>query len=103
MYIDIYTYIYISIYIYIDISNGKQKWKPRRFSLIYLPFAHRANGGFSYFRLFTTNGLNGLNRLALLCAEPFNVVLVIFPQPNPKNRQGLEFSPIGAKLPPKIA
>ncbi len=55
-YLYIYIYIlYIHIYIYIDrytaVSNGKQKI--RRFSLIRLPFAHRANGSLSFVRLLT--------------------------------------------------
>jgi hypothetical protein len=50
---DIYIYIHIFqyIYIYAAVSNGK--WKTRRFSLISLPFGHRANGSLSFVRLFT--------------------------------------------------
>jgi hypothetical protein len=53
--IDIYTqYLYIYMYIYICCHlNGK--WKPWRFSLIRLPFAHRSNGSSSFVRLFTEN------------------------------------------------
>jgi hypothetical protein len=58
-------------------ENGKRK--PRRFSLIRLPFAHRANGSLSYVRMLTNgnypfaNGLNGLAHLwtihrLLLCS-----------------------------------
>jgi hypothetical protein len=32
-------------------SNGKQKWKPRRFSKIRLPFVHRANESLMLFHL----------------------------------------------------
>jgi hypothetical protein len=39
-----YTNIYTYMYIYAPVSNGKRK--PRRLSLIRLPFAHRANGSF---------------------------------------------------------
>jgi hypothetical protein len=34
---------------------------------------------------------------------PFDAVLVIFPQSNLKNCQELEYTPISAKFPPKIA
>jgi hypothetical protein len=66
--ISISIYIYIYICIYTPVSNGK--WKPRRFSLIRLPFAHRANGSLSVspFVSEETNGSylipNGLNELA---------------------------------------
>ncbi len=60
--------MYIDISIYAAVSNGKRK--PRRFSLIRLPFAHLANGSLSFVRLFRrtngsypfANGLNGQNR-----------------------------------------
>jgi hypothetical protein len=45
IYINIYVYVYICIYIYAAISN--EKLKPRRFSLIRLPFAHSANESLS--------------------------------------------------------
>jgi hypothetical protein len=52
MYIDIsYIYISISIYIYAAVSNGKRK--PRRFSLIRLPFANCANASLSFVCLLT--------------------------------------------------
>jgi hypothetical protein len=53
----VYIYAAISIYIftkngttYMDaaVSNGNGKRKPRRFSLIRLPFPHRANGSLSF-------------------------------------------------------
>jgi hypothetical protein len=47
----IYTCIYTYIYIYAVIPNGKLK--PRRFSLILLPFAHRANGSLTFICLLT--------------------------------------------------
>jgi hypothetical protein len=43
-----YIYTYIHIYIYAGFSNGK--WKPMRFSLIHLPFAHHTNGSWSFVR-----------------------------------------------------
>ncbi len=43
----------IFLYIYAAVSNGKQKRKPRRFSLILLPFAHRAKGTLSFVFFFT--------------------------------------------------
>ncbi len=52
VYFDIYLYKYICIsvhiylYIYSVVSNGKRK--PRRFSLIHLSFAHRANGSYPF-------------------------------------------------------
>ncbi len=52
IYIYIYTYIYISISVYIFTAVSNRKWKPRRFSLIRLPFAHRATGSLSLVRLF---------------------------------------------------
>ncbi len=36
-------------YIYPAVSNGQ--WKPRQFSFIHLPFAHRAHGSLSFFHL----------------------------------------------------
>ncbi len=36
-----------------ETSNGKRKWKHRRFSLFYLPCAHCANGSLSFVRLLT--------------------------------------------------
>jgi hypothetical protein len=39
--ISIYVYLYICIYIFAAVSNRKRK--PRRFSLIRLPFTHRSN------------------------------------------------------------
>ncbi len=47
----VYVYVYIHLYIkymlpYTKISFGK--WKPRRFSLIRLPFARFANGSLSF-------------------------------------------------------
>ncbi len=41
--------------------------------------------------------------IALKLISTFDAVLVIFPQSNLKNRRDLEYSPIGAKFPPKIA
>ncbi len=79
----IYIYIYINMCISIytvyklpsQLENGKRK--PRRFSFICLPFAHRANRSLLFVCLFTRNkqklsiywlnGLNGLNGLAHLC------------------------------------
>jgi hypothetical protein len=55
-----YVYIYCAyfkwkyIYIYAAVSNGKWKQKPRRFSLIRLPVAHRAN--YSLWRAVDTPG-----------------------------------------------
>ncbi len=45
IYIFICTCVYMYIYRYATISNGKLK--PRRFSLIRLPFAHSANESLS--------------------------------------------------------
>ncbi len=42
------AYIYISIY-----CRFKGKRKPRRFSLVHLLFAHRANGSLLFVRLLT--------------------------------------------------
>ncbi len=57
----IHLFIYIPIYILpFQTENGKRK--PRRFSLILLPFAHRANGSYPF-----ANGLNGLEGLGHLC------------------------------------
>jgi hypothetical protein len=56
IHIYIYTYhIYTHIYVCIcaAVSNGKRK--PRRFSFIRLPFAHRANGSLSFIRLLAKN------------------------------------------------
>jgi hypothetical protein len=47
MYIS-YVYIYIHIYIYFRLKR-----RPRRFFLIRLPFAHRANGSLLFVRLLT--------------------------------------------------
>jgi hypothetical protein len=60
----IYIYIcrYLSLYIYTAVSNSKRKTEAHVFSLIHLPFAHCANGSYSF-----ANGLCGLNRLAHLC------------------------------------
>jgi hypothetical protein len=69
-------YMYVYTYIYIAISNGKSK--PRRFSLIRLPFAYLTT---EICRLSVcwrknkrsyplANGLNGLNGLAHLCVAP---------------------------------
>ncbi len=49
VHINIYKYKYICIYTVV--SRGK--WKPGRFSLIRLPFAHRTNGSLSFVRLLT--------------------------------------------------
>jgi hypothetical protein len=53
IYIDIFISIYnnISIFIYATVSN--EKWKPRRFSSICLPFAHHENESLLFVRLFT--------------------------------------------------
>jgi hypothetical protein len=42
-YLFIFIKLYLYLYSHVAILNGK--WKPRRFSLIRFPFAHRANGG----------------------------------------------------------
>jgi hypothetical protein len=39
-------YLYLYLYLYAPVSNGKGKRKPRQFSLIRLPFAHRAIGSY---------------------------------------------------------
>ncbi len=46
-----YIYLYIYIYKYAAVSNGE--WKPRRFSLIRLPFDYRGNGILSFVRVLT--------------------------------------------------
>jgi hypothetical protein len=48
----VYLYIYIYLYLYICVAISNRKRKPRRFSLIRLPFAHCANGSSSFVRLF---------------------------------------------------
>ncbi len=69
----IYTFIYMYIYIYLYPhtvlyicyrSNGKRK--PRRFSLICLPFVHNTNGSYPF--------ANGLNGHAHLCMLPYHTV-----------------------------
>jgi hypothetical protein len=45
------AYIYGYPYIYAAVSSGKRE--PRRFFLVRLRFAHRANGSSSFVRLFT--------------------------------------------------
>jgi hypothetical protein len=42
---------FLNFYLYAAVSNGK--WKHRQFSVIRLPFAHRANGSLSFVRLST--------------------------------------------------
>ncbi len=54
IHISIYIYIFISLFLYIymlPFQTENRKRKPRRFSLILLPFAHRANGSLSFFFL----------------------------------------------------
>jgi hypothetical protein len=75
IYMHIYIYIYIYIYLYLLLfqkKNGKRK--PKRFSFIRLPFAHRTNGSLFCPFVYKTkrklccpfaNGLNGLARLCL--------------------------------------
>jgi hypothetical protein len=61
IYVYIYIYIYIHIYIFISIYVHITtlyicccfKRKPRRFSLMYLPFSHHVNGSLSFVRLVT--------------------------------------------------
>jgi hypothetical protein len=75
-------YIY-NIYVYMlpfQTENGK--WKPWRFSLIRIPFHHRANGSFSFVRLLTKNKqrkLSVCNRAKWTCPsmEMKNVIIVL--------------------------
>jgi hypothetical protein len=55
--------LYLYLYLYSAVSNGKRK--PRRFSLIRLTSAHRANGSYPF-----ANGLNGLAHLCLYLSVP---------------------------------
>jgi hypothetical protein len=71
MELNIYIYI-TNVYAYVNIllfQTENEKWKPRRFSLICLPFAHCANGSCHSSEetikviYFFANGLNGLAQL----------------------------------------
>ncbi len=49
----IYIYIYIDIDILLPFKKENGKWKPRQFSFIRSPLAHRANGSSLFVFLFT--------------------------------------------------
>ncbi len=80
-------HIYIYICRYTAVSNGK--WKPRRFSLIQLPFAHHTNIGLLFVCLLTKKRYrsypfaNGQNGLAHLCLDLYLYIPIpiLIPEP----------------------
>jgi hypothetical protein len=66
VYINIYLYMftcmyaYTCIHIHTAVSNGKRK--PRRFSLIRLPFAHCRNGSLFFVRLLAKKQMSRLSK-----------------------------------------
>jgi hypothetical protein len=73
---------------YLDAAVSNGKWKPRRFSLVRLPFAHCANGNLSFVGLLRkkqtkvtfANILNVLIGLAHLWSLPLSFPSVYFPR-----------------------